>query len=152
MIESIELLVKPTIESHGLKLVEILLTVEHGEKFLRIALEKPGGALLLEDIVLMTQRLSPILDESPLIQERYILDITSPGAERPIDLSALNDYLDTYVCVTLQNAKHVQDVILGTLTAVDEDTIQMKIRVKTANKTITILRKDLNKASTAIRI
>jgi ribosome maturation factor RimP len=56
------------------------------------------------------------------------------------------------VCVTLQNAKHVQDVILGTLTAVDEDTIQMKIRVKTANKTITILRKDLNKASTAIRI
>jgi ribosome maturation factor RimP len=152
MIESIELLVKPTIESHGLKLVEILLTVEHGEKFLRIALEKPGGALLLEDIVLMTQRLSPILDESPLIQERYILDITSPGAERPIDLRALNDYLDTYVCVTLQNAKHVQDVILGTLTAVDEDTIQMKIRVKTANKTITILRKDLNKASTAIRI
>lgn len=152
MIESIELLVKPTIESHGLKLVEILLTVEHGEKFLRIALEKPGGTLLLEDIVLMTQRLSPILDESPLIQERYILDITSPGAERPIDLSALKDYLDTYICVTLQNAKHVQDVILGTLTAVDEETIQMKIRVKTANKTITILRKDLKKASTAIRI
>jgi ribosome maturation factor RimP len=152
MIESIELLVKPTIESHGLKLVEILLTVEHGEKFLRIALEKPGGTLLLEDIVLMTQRLSPILDESPLIQERYILDITSPGAERPIDLTTLNDYIDSYICLTLQNAKHVQDVILGTLTAVDEETIQMKIRVKTASKTITILRKDLKKASTAIRI
>jgi ribosome maturation factor RimP len=152
MIESIELLIKPTIESHGLKLIEILLTVEHGEKFLRIALEKPGGTLLLDDIVLMTQRLSPILDESPLIQERYILDITSPGAERPIDLDRLTDYLDSYICLTLQNTKHVQDVILGTLTAVDEETIQMKIRVKTASKPITILRKDLKKASTAIRI
>ena len=152
MIESIELLVKPTIEGHGFKLVELLMTVEHGEKFLRIALEKPGGTLLLEDIVKMTQLLSPLLDQSPLIQERYILDISSAGAEHPIDLDSLEAYLDTYVCLTLKDSKAVQDVILGTLVLIDETTIQLKVKNKTAYKTITILRKDLKKASTAIRI
>lgn len=152
MIESIELLIKPTIESHGLTLVEVLMAVEHGEKFLRIALEKPGRKLLLEDIVLMTQRLSPILDESSLIQERYILDITSAGAERPIPLDHLEPHLNTYICLTLQSAKNIQDVILGTLIKVEETSLEIKIRVKTAYKTITILRKDLKKATTAIRI
>lgn len=152
IIENIEMLVKPTVESHGLRIVEVVLAVEYGEKFLRIALEKPGGTLLLDDIVLMTQLLNPLLDESKVMQEHYILDITSPGAEHPIPLDGLDLYLNTYIQLTLLKAVSEQDVILGTLKAVDATSIQLQIKQKTVSKTLTILRKDIKKASTAIKV
>jgi ribosome maturation factor RimP len=152
IIETIEMLIKPTVESHGLRVVEVVLAVEYGEKFLRIALEKPGGSLLLDDIVLMTQLLNPILDESKLMQEHYILDITSPGAEHPIPLQELDHYINTYIQLSLLHAVSEHDVILGTLKRVDEASIELQIKQKTVSKTLTILRKDIKKASTAIKV
>lgn len=49
---------------------------ENNYNFLKITLDKPGG-LDLDTIVQATEIINPIMDEYDLIEEEYILDISS---------------------------------------------------------------------------
>ena len=77
LLKGLENVIQPVIESEGFVLDSVEFTVEQGEKFVRIFLAKPGVIITLEDIVMMTRLLSPLIDASGVIPYAYILDITS---------------------------------------------------------------------------
>lgn len=76
MIKEIEKLLKEEIEQLGFVLDEVVYEKENGNYFLRIIIDKIG-AVSIEDCVLVTNTINPILDSNDLIKESYILDVCS---------------------------------------------------------------------------
>ena len=83
-IESVvEKLVKPYLEENGFELVGIEYVKEGGSRFLRIFADKEGG-IDIDDCGRISEWVSARLDELDPIPEAYFLEVSSPGAERPL--------------------------------------------------------------------
>ncbi len=76
-------LLEPSIESLGYEL--LLLEQTHNEKdaVLRVYIDAPGG-ILLEDCEQVSRQISLILDLEDPIRGAYALEVSSPGADRPL--------------------------------------------------------------------
>jgi len=76
-------LLEPSIESLGYEL--LLLEQTHNEKdaVLRVYIDAPGG-ILLEDCEQVSRQISLILDLEDPIRGTYALEVSSPGADRPL--------------------------------------------------------------------
>jgi ribosome maturation factor RimP len=81
-------LAEPVAASFECEVVAIeLLGSPTGNRVLRISLEKPGGAGILE-CTRVSKGLSPLLDEADLIDGAYDLEVSTPGFERPLQREA----------------------------------------------------------------
>ncbi|MED0674574.1 MULTISPECIES: ribosome maturation factor RimP [Aneurinibacillus] len=78
-----EELVTPILEEENLELVEIEYTKEGANWFLRVYIDKEGG-VDIEDCGRVSEKLSKKLDEADPIPGAYFLEVSSPGAERPL--------------------------------------------------------------------
>jgi ribosome maturation factor RimP len=79
------------IKEQGLDLVDLIYRYEGKGLFLRILVDKPGGGITLDACAYINNEISRILDEKNILQERYILEVASPGLDRP--LTTKNDFL-----------------------------------------------------------
>ena len=52
--------------------------------FLRVYIDTPSGGIDIEQCAQVSEKLSEILDEVDPINENYFLEVSSPGAERPL--------------------------------------------------------------------
>ncbi|MCF8002510.1 MAG: ribosome maturation factor RimP [Halanaerobiales bacterium] len=80
----------PIVETQGLKLVDVEYIKEGSTWTLRIFIENPDGELKIEDCERISKILSDRLDKKDPIDESYLLEVSSPGLERP--LNDLEDY------------------------------------------------------------
>jgi ribosome maturation factor RimP len=71
------------IEGMGLELVGIDLERQRGGWFLRFFIDKPGG-VTLEDCQSASKQLGVELDVDNTVPDRYTLEISSPGLDRPL--------------------------------------------------------------------
>ncbi|NLY55554.1 MAG: ribosome maturation factor RimP [Firmicutes bacterium] len=76
-------LAQPEVEALGFDLIGVEFTKEGKHFFLRLFIDKPGG-ITIDDCQLVAQRINPILDERDPIEQSYIFEVSSPGAERPL--------------------------------------------------------------------
>lgn len=82
MKEKLHRLVEPVIEEHGLELVR--LDYNAGRKgHLCLYIDKPGG-VTIADCETVSRDLSDLLDAYDPIPNSYILEVSSPGVERPL--------------------------------------------------------------------
>jgi len=73
----------PALEELGLELVDLEYLGSPTGKVLRVFIDSPGG-VDLDTCALASEKVSKILDEKDLIDSAYSLEVSSPGAERPI--------------------------------------------------------------------
>lgn len=106
----------------------------------------------LEDIVTVSEKVSEELDRLDPIKDPYTLDVSSLGAEKPIKLEALHEYVGQYVNIHLSHPFQGENILEGTLMDASEDTIHLKLRIKTAIKVIELPRGDVDKARLAIEL
>jgi len=71
------------VESKGFELVDVEFVKEMGNRYLRYYIDKPGG-ITLDDCQLVSTEIEKILDETDPIPYSYILEVSSPGIERPL--------------------------------------------------------------------
>ena len=74
-----------------LDLVDFIYRYEGRDLFLRIIAEKPEGGITLDECAHLNNELGLILDEKNILQTMYILEVFSPGIDRP--LKTKNDFL-----------------------------------------------------------
>ncbi|HHT49421.1 MAG TPA: ribosome maturation factor RimP [Firmicutes bacterium] len=65
------------------EVVDLELTKEGPNRILRVFIDRPTG-VGVEDCQLFSQRLSTALDEEDPIPTAYLLEVSSPGLERPL--------------------------------------------------------------------
>ena len=76
-------LVQPIVDRLSFELVDVEFLKEGANWYLRIYIDKPGG-IAIEDCQSVSEELSDRLDETDPIKQSYILEVSSPGLERPL--------------------------------------------------------------------
>ena len=82
--ETVTDFVLPIAHSEDLNLVDVEFLKEGSDWVLRIFLENKDGDLTIEECEKVSKALSIILDEEDPIDKSYILEVSSPGLERPL--------------------------------------------------------------------
>ena len=82
-----EELLTPLVEQHQFELVDVEYVKEGGNWYLRAYIDKPGG-ITVDDCEVISRALSDLLDVHDYIDEAYILEVSSPGLDRPLKKEA----------------------------------------------------------------
>lgn len=82
----VEEMVQPFLTEHDFELVDVEFVKEGSNWFLRVYVDKDGG-IDIDDCGLVSEYLSQKLDETDPIPQAYFLEVSSPGAERPLKKS-----------------------------------------------------------------
>ncbi|VBB69373.1 FIG000325: clustered with transcription termination protein NusA [invertebrate metagenome] len=84
MEQKIVALVQPTLEGMGYALVRILIQGK-GRCILQVMAERQDRAAMnIDDCASLSRAVSAVLDVADLIQGPYVLEVTSPGLDRPL--------------------------------------------------------------------
>jgi len=81
--EAIRQLAEPILAEQGAELVELGLHRYGNQTTVRLLVDKVGG-VTIQDCARLNQLLSQALEERDLIPERYTLEVSSPGLDRPL--------------------------------------------------------------------
>jgi ribosome maturation factor RimP len=136
--EIIEEIAAPIFQELGLELVEVEYVKEGKNWFLRIYIDSDNG-IDIEDCGIVSERLSEKLDELDPIPHNYYLEVSSPGAERPLKKDkdfekavGKNIFIKTYE--PIDGEKNFE----GKLLEFDGQTLKIEVKIKTRSKVIEI--------------
>jgi ribosome maturation factor RimP len=147
----IEELVTPILEELNLELVDIEFIKEGRNWFLRIYIDTPGGGIDIDQCAIVSERLSVVLDEKDPIEQNYYLEVSSPGAERPLKKEsdfekAVGKFIYVKTYEPIKDMKEFQ----GYLKAYTEDGLELEVRIKTRKLNVFIEKEKVAKARLAI--
>ncbi|MDY6029827.1 MAG: ribosome maturation factor RimP [Acidaminococcaceae bacterium] len=135
-------LVEPLLNDTELTLVDVEYVCEK-DKFLRIYIDKPGG-IEIDDCQLLSEKLTEVLDEKDPIPEKYYLEVSSPGIDRPLkrDEDFLNAY-GTKVDIVFSEDYEPMRSLIGVLENHDENIVNIRqiIKGKESKNTLSVERK-----------
>ena len=134
----------------GYELISITNHIEKGEKILSIVVDRVEP-IDMNAIVEISRVLNDYLDELNPIDSSYTLDISSLGAEKPLNKDKLNDYVNRYVHVHLINPINGENIYEGTLVGQNEEQITLEYKVKTRIKVVDIAKSNISKIRLAIK-
>jgi len=152
VVETVHDLLVPILDQHHFELVDVEFVKEGSSWYLRVFIDKPNG-IDLEDCALVNDALSEKLDsiDPDPIPQAYFLDVSSPGAERPLKKEAdFQNALGEYIHISLYQAVDGEKIYQGILKALDQETLTLAIKIKTRQKEVTFNRKEIAKARLAI--
>ena len=85
-------LLDPVAEATGYEIVRLrLMGGEHARR-LQIMAERPDGEMVVEDCARLSRAISEIMDAADPITGEYLLEVSSPGVDRP--LTRLKDFVE----------------------------------------------------------
>jgi ribosome maturation factor RimP len=118
----------PIMEQNNYELVDIEFQKEGSNWYLRIYADKENG-FTLDDCELVSRALSKVLEEKDPIEQPYILEVSSPGLDRPLKkdqdfVKFAGSVVDVKLYQKVNNTKQFQGVLKGlsnnVVTIIDE--------------------------------
>jgi Uncharacterized protein conserved in bacteria len=82
-LEQIQQIAERVVASEGLELIDIEFKPGRYRGLLRVFIDKDGG-VTLNDCENVSRQISAILDVEDLIKSAYVLEVSSPGLDRPL--------------------------------------------------------------------
>lgn len=76
-------LFSPAIEAEGLELYHLEKTGSHGRTVVRVYVDGPEG-VTIDDLAKISRSLGVLIDVEDPVKERYNLEVSSPGINRPL--------------------------------------------------------------------
>ena len=153
VVKTVRPFIEEIVKANNLNLFELEFVKEDGMWFLRVSIEKDDGTMDFETAEVISNLVSDKLDEVDPIEHEYVLDVCSPGAERPIRnkeefLANLNEYISVYLDEEDETKK---DMYTGDLLEVNDEDIVISYKDKTRVKKAKINFKNIIKAHIAIK-
>lgn len=131
-------LVSPIVTDAGLELVDIEYVKEGREWFLRIFIDKDAG-VDIEECGLISEKLSEKLDELDPIPHNYFLEVSSPGAERPLKKEKdFEKSIGKNIFIKTYEAIDGEKTFEGTLLEFHDQIVKIEIKIKTRKKIVEI--------------
>lgn len=130
MIDKIKEIIQPILQEEDAELVDMIYRREAGRQVLRLLVDKEGG-IALSDCVKLNESISQVLDESDVITESYVIEVDSPGIDRPFKVK--RDYeraKGRLVRVTLNGAILDKKEYIGRLKEISEGYIKVDVKKK----------------------
>ena len=152
IVEIVSEIAEPLAVENDFQIVDIEYLKEGKNWFLRIYIDKVGG-VDLNDCARFNQLVSEKMDtiEPDPIPYAYYLEVSSPGAERPLKTKEdFENAVGQYVNLSLYNPVEGRSSYEGRLTDLTEDTASIITKDKMKEKEIEIQRENISKARLAI--
>ena len=143
-------IIKQKVNELGYELYELSYKKENGDNVLNVIVDA-DKAITINDIEVVSNEVSILLDELDPIKDNYFLNVSSLGAEKPIDVSKLDKYLKNYVAIHLTNPYKGENNLEGTLLEVNEDEVTLQIRNKSRYVNAKLNKKEIDRARLAIK-
>ena len=124
--QKVEALLMPILEAHHFELVDLEFVKEGPNWYLRVYADKEGG-ISIDDCELISRELEALLDQNDPIEQAYILEVSSPGIDRPLKKEAdFQKYQGELVDVKLYRAKDGRKEFQGALVGLKDDVVTIE--------------------------
>lgn len=153
IVDRVQDAVTPILWALGLELVEVMYVGQGSRSVVRILIDKPGG-VTVTDCERAHKALGPALDVADPIPHAYMLEVSSPGLDRPF--TRLQDYqraIGKDVNLKLRQPLNGQWRVKGRLEQVDDQAVLLTVSAgKREFRTQTIDREQIAEAKLVIKI
>lgn len=124
---AVEAMVLPYLNEQGFELVDIEYVKEGSNWFLRLFIDKEGG-IDIDECGRISEYVSEQLDQNDPVPGAYFLEVSSPGAERPLKKADdVRKAIGKHVFVTTYEPVDGSKEFEGLLTGFDGDTVTIRI-------------------------
>lgn len=129
--ERVRELAEPLAEALDLEVLEVAISGPGGRPLIRVTVDASPSDTIgvdVDDVAALSRRLGEVLDEQDVMPGAYTLEVTSPGADRP--LRAQRDFarnIGREVRVLGREGSDAPAEVTGTLVAVDEDRVTLDV-------------------------
>ena len=122
--QKIRQLIQPVVEALGCELWGLELQTGGKTKLLRIYIDRGEDGIGIEDCERVSRQSSAVLDVEDAINGEYILEVSSPGMDRPLyELSQYEQFIGEDISLRLRFPYEGRRNFKGRLTGVDGDEI-----------------------------
>lgn len=127
--KKVEALLAPIIDANNVELADIEFVKEGQNWYLRIYIEKDGG-VTIDDCELVSRAIEKVIDEKDPIEQPYILEVSSPGIDRPLKkdgdfVKYAGEVVDVKLYKAIDKQKEFQGNLKGlegtVVTIIDDD-------------------------------
>lgn len=149
--EQLTELVQPSLRHLGVELVDLQWRPGR-TSILRLFIDSPGG-VTLDDCERVSNAVGTVLDAYDPIAGRYALEVSSPGAERPLRTEAeWQAAVGRRVNVRLRASETAELVVEGKLLHLDETSLDVEARDRNRRRLHTLPRADVIAARIVVDI
>lgn len=141
-------ILEPILEEKALELADLEFIKEGPNWYLRVYIDKDGG-VTIEDCENVSRILEKKLDEADPIEQAYILEVSSPGIDRPLKKPEhfkkyIGEIIDIKLYKPLEGKKEYQGELKqfndGVITIIQEDGKEMQfIQKETASVRLAVI-------------
>ena len=136
------------LEKEGYRLVEIKFSKYEGDDLLSIIVKRSDNTYIsMNQISNLSTKISDRLDEIDDEDKPYMLNVESAGIDDSLDLSHMEEYVDKYVSLELNNPLKNQNKFLGKIKEVKENEIIFEYFIKGARKKLVIEKNNIKKGN-----
>ena len=119
-------ILEPSIAEKGLELVDLEFVKEGVNWYLRVYIDKDGG-VNIDDCEAVSRALEVKLDEKDPIEQAYILEVSSPGIDRPLKKDAdFVKYQGEIIAVKLYKAQDGSKQYQGRLLGLEDGVLSIE--------------------------
>jgi ribosome maturation factor RimP len=147
--------VRPIIEKCAnelsIEIVDIEWVKENGVMILRILADTEYG-LSVDDSSALNEAVSIALDEDSILQDEYMLEVSSPGLERPIkNDNEIKQAIGEYINIKTYEKIEAQKEFEGYLKSFDDVFLEIEVNIKGRVKTFRIDKNIISKIRYAVK-
>jgi len=131
IIEELRNIIAEYLEARQIDLVDFIYRYEGPNLILRLLVDKPEGGISLGECALLNTEIGRILDENDAVQQRYILEVSSPGLDRP--LKTKKDFsrcIDKRLKIFLNEEINARLELEGIVKRIEGDSVYIEINTE----------------------
>lgn len=137
---------EPITAEHGVELADLEFVKEGANWYLRVYIDKEGG-VTIDDCEAVSRALEAKLDEADPIEQAYILEVSSPGIDRPLKKDGdFVKYQGEMIDVKLYKAQDGRKQFQGRLLGLADGVVSLE----EDGKTLAFERKDIASVRLAV--
>lgn len=127
-VEDIKQLMQPVLNNCNAELVDISLSGSKHKPILHILVDKEGG-ITLDECTDINRQLSDILDKDDIIKESFILEVSSPGLDRPLrEKKDFEKVIGKEINLYIKEPIEGENFFQAMLNSAGEDFISLKLK------------------------
>lgn len=126
VVDKIKALAGPAMTAAGVELLDVELSGQDKRPVVRVTIDRPGG-IDVEDCAAVSRHLGDLLDIEDVVEPAYILEVSSPGLDRP--LKKPDDFrwaVGREVKISLRHPVDGRNVWRGRLTDFADQTLRLE--------------------------